>query len=161
MRPGAPQPSQILIRLRVFPSSTPEQTTVARRNDANPDAKIAHPPFRDYEVDAAASVSTFRFERNSDNTYSTTVDFVTFVYDVNGTLINSQSDSAKVSYTKEKLAEALRTGLHLSHVVSVPAKGEYFLRVAVHDTTSGHIGAVELPVAAVAGLPIGGVSAKP
>jgi hypothetical protein len=160
LRPGAPQPWQILMRLKAYPTTTPDQKTVCPGNEANPDAKIAHPPYRDYEVDAAISIQGFRFVKSGDN-YSTTTDFVTFVYDVNGTLINSQSKSEKITYTKEKLAEALKTGLHLSEEVSVPAKGAYFLRVAVHDSGSGHIGAVEFPVASVAGLPVGGGAPAP
>ena len=37
--------------------------------------------------------------------------------------------------------------------ISVPAKGEYYLRIGIRDTASDHVGAVELPVAAVAKLP--------
>ena len=155
LRPGAPQPWQILMKLKAYPTSTPDQTQILQGNDANPDAKVTHPPYRNYEVDAAVSVQGFRFVKSGD-IYSTTADFVTYVYNADGTLINSQSNSAKISYTKEKLAEALKSGLHFSEQVSVPAKGAYFLRVAVHDNGSGHIGAVEFPVASVANLPIGG-----
>jgi hypothetical protein len=36
--------------------------------------------------------------------------------------------------------------------VDVPAKGEYWLRVGVHDLASDKVGAVEVPTAAIAGV---------
>jgi len=37
--------------------------------------------------------------------------------------------------------------------ISVPVKGDYYLRVGVHDLLTNHVGAVELPVSAVSSLP--------
>jgi len=37
--------------------------------------------------------------------------------------------------------------------ISVPVKGEYYLRLGMRDIASDHVGAVELPVATVAKLP--------
>jgi hypothetical protein len=37
--------------------------------------------------------------------------------------------------------------------ISVPVKGEYFLRIGVHDPATDKVGAVELPVAEVSKLP--------
>ena len=36
--------------------------------------------------------------------------------------------------------------------ISVPVKGQYYLRTAIHDMVSDNVGAVEIPVAAVARL---------
>ena len=36
--------------------------------------------------------------------------------------------------------------------VSVPVKGQYYLRTSIHDLNSDRIGAVEVPIAAVAKL---------
>jgi hypothetical protein len=46
-----------------------------------------------------------------------------------------------------------RDGIHLKQEISVPAKGEYFFRIGIHDLNSDHVGAVELPVSAVSKLP--------
>ena len=40
-----------------------------------------------------------------------------------------------------------------SQQISVPAKGEYFLRMGMRDVTNDRVGTVELPVAEVAKLP--------
>jgi hypothetical protein len=40
----------------------------------------------------------------------------------------------------------LLSGLHAEQQIAVPVKGNYFLRVGVHDVPSDHIGALEIPV---------------
>jgi len=57
------------------------------------------------------------------------------------------------AYDVQKLAAVLRGGLLFDQRISVPARGLYFLRVIVHDNTSGRVGAIELPVPSVSGLP--------
>lgn len=152
LRPGAPQPSQILLRLKAYPATAGDQLDVVAGNEPNPDKKLAHGPFRVYEIDAAVGLNGFSFSHGPDNILHTTADFVTYVYDVKGNLINAQSNTAKLSYTREKLDQTLKTGLHFSERISVPSRGEYFLRVAVRDNTSNHVGSLELPVAAIAGI---------
>ncbi|MGB3629953.1 MAG: hypothetical protein WBA18_10675, partial [Terracidiphilus sp.] len=43
--------------------------------------------------------------------------------------------------------------------ISVPVKGEYYLRIGMLDRTSGNMGAIEVPVATVAKLPPAGAAA--
>jgi hypothetical protein len=48
----------------------------------------------------------------------------------------------------------METGLQFHQAVSVPAKGEYFLRIGLHDLLVDHVGAVEVPVSAVKNLAV-------
>jgi hypothetical protein len=43
----------------------------------------------------------------------------------------------------------LRTGANASQQIDVPATGDYFLRIAVHDLTSDRVGAIEVPTASI------------
>jgi hypothetical protein len=46
--------------------------------------------------------------------------------------------------------------------ISVPVKGQYYLRTAIHDLVSDNVGAVEVPVSAVARLdPLQQLAAAP
>src|SRR5580698_5667183 len=45
---------------------------------------------------------------------------------------------------------AVRMAFHQE--ISVPVKGQYFIRTAIHDMVSDRVGAVEIPVSAVARL---------
>jgi hypothetical protein len=93
------------------------------------------------------------FTHGADNIYPADVDFVTCVYDTRGVLINSQSNTMRTQYDAAKLQAVLRGGMLFDQRISVPEKGFYFLRVIVHDNTNGRVGAIELPVSSVAGLP--------
>jgi hypothetical protein len=43
----------------------------------------------------------------------------------------------------------LKTGAKAHQEIDIPAKGDYFLRVAVHDLTSDRIGALEVPTTTI------------
>jgi hypothetical protein len=78
---------------------------------------------------------------------------VIFVYDGDGTLEIMQFAGLKADLPADKYTALLQAGFRFHQEISVPAKGEYFLRIGVHDETSNKVGAVELPVAAVSKLP--------
>ena len=46
----------------------------------------------------------------------------------------------------------MRGGVQFKQEISVPVKGQTFLRVGVHDVTSDHVGAIEIPVSTLAKL---------
>jgi hypothetical protein len=84
--------------------------------------------------------------------YEAHVEFVTFVYDTSGGLVNRFSQSVRAKVDLQGLKTLSATGVQFHQVVSVPAKGDYFLRIGVHDLNNDHIGALEIPVAAVQNL---------
>jgi hypothetical protein len=43
----------------------------------------------------------------------------------------------------------LQGGAKLRQEIAVPAKGDYILRIGVHDLTTGHLGVIEIPVSAI------------
>ena len=153
MNLGAPQPTEILLRIHAAPVSGEPEPTVVNGNSPNPDAKKVTGPYRKYQVNFAASARSVAFTHGADNIYHADVDFVTCVYDTRGVLINSQSNTMRTQYDAAKLQAVLRGGMLFDQRISVPEKGFYFLRVIVHDNTNGRVGAIELPVSSVAGLP--------
>jgi hypothetical protein len=44
----------------------------------------------------------------------------------------------------------LRTGANASQQIDVPATGDYFLRIGVHDLASDRVGAIEVPTVSIA-----------
>jgi hypothetical protein len=85
------------------------------------------------------------------------VEFVTCVYDADGQLINTQVNDIKEMVKPDFFASVHGAGNHpefqYKQEISVPVKGDYYLRVGVHDLLTNHVGAVELPVSAVSSLP--------
>jgi VWFA-related protein len=149
LQPGSPQPTQILLRTRATFASGPDRPAIVPGNQPNPDPKRIRAPYINVSIDTAASILEMSFAHADDNLFHTDIDFVTDLYDYTGTLINSQSNTVRASYTREKLAQAMRSGIHFNQQISVPTKGDYFLRIAVHDNSSGHIGAVEIPLSEI------------
>jgi hypothetical protein len=57
-----------------------------------------------------------------------------------------------IAKTPDELKNILAQGLIFHQEVSTPARGEYFLRIGVHDLHQDHYGAVEVATSAVANV---------
>jgi VWFA-related protein len=151
MMHGAPNPTEILFDAEVHPASEAVEPQPVAGNRADPKIKG---PFRRYLVTIHAEMSGLRCTDLPQNQHQCRIEFATNVYDADGAQINQQLNGVQVTLPEAKYLALLRSRIGYHQQISVPAKGTYFLRIAVHDTTSGHIGALELPVAAVAKLPV-------
>jgi hypothetical protein len=54
--------------------------------------------------------------------------------------------------TSDQYAKLLSGGMAFHQEISVPVRGQYFLRTAIHDLNSDRVGTVEVPVTQVAHL---------
>jgi len=84
--------------------------------------------------------------------------FVTYVYDQDGQLITRAGNEVHVNLSQAEYMSLFRGGLHFVQQISVPDKGNYYLRIGVHDMDGDGTGAVEFPVTAVRNLPPESVS---
>jgi hypothetical protein len=64
-----------------------------------------------------------------------------------------QTNGINAGITEANFASAMGRNFSFRQQISVPAKGEYYLRIGMRDLTTGNLGALELPVAAVSKLP--------
>ena len=79
--------------------------------------------------------------------------FLTFVYDGDGNLVNMQTNDLTFNIPPEKYGDAMNHNFVYRQEISVPVKGEYYLRIGVRDGNTDNVGALEVPVTAVAKLP--------
>ena len=147
---GAPVPTQLLFVARVRPMATETEPALAPGNQVA--AKISG-PYRRYLVNFIFNPRIVRWGSTDDGLYHCALQFATFVYDVEGKLINVQSNGMETNFTASQYAAAMNTDLTYPEQISVPAKGEYYLRIGMHDVGSDRVGALEVPVATVAKLP--------
>jgi hypothetical protein len=154
MMHGAPDPTQIIFQVRVVPSSAGTEEMLAPGTAAGLDLSRMKPPYRRYSVIFAADPTHIRFTQSADGNYAGQIQFVTYVYDRNGQLITRAGNEVHANLPPEGYAALFRGGLHFVQQISVPDKGDYFLRIGVHDMDGDHAGAVEFPVAAVRNLPV-------
>jgi VWFA-related protein len=147
---GGPDPTQIIFEANVRPSTDGIEPNLAPGNKGN--SKVSG-PYRRYTVYFTADPRDIECTVTPDNVHHCVLEFRTFVYDVDGALLNSQSDGIKVEIPASRYAAIQHGGFQYRQQISVPARGEYYLRIGIHDDTTDRVGAIELPVSAVSKLP--------
>ena len=144
MQFGAPEPTQIVMKVRAVPLGSKQEDAVADGNV--PDPKL-HGPYQRYAVDYAADARHIQFVPNADGTFKVSLEFAVLVYDDQGKLYNSISKVAGAdSITAAKRATMLKSGMQFHQEISVPVKGNYYLRAGIHDRQNDAMGAVEMDV---------------
>jgi VWFA-related protein len=150
MQHGGPDPTELIFVARVQPASTDAETALVPGNQA---AKKTSGPYRRYAVLFAASPKDVTWTTAPDGAHTCSLEFMTMVYDSDGTLINAQFNGIHAAISDAKFASFQGGPMKYTQQISVPAKGEYYLRLGIRDGAADHVGTVELPVAAVAKLP--------
>lgn len=144
MEHGAPAPMEIVFKASVLPAASATEDAIAPRNTPDP----AHPmkgPFRRYRIACTALSGDFALPVGSDGLRHGAIEFVTYVYDAQGRLINIAGQSFQLDLSSATYARLMKTGVSAELEVSAPAAGESFFRIAVHDRTSGRFGVIEVP----------------
>jgi VWFA-related protein len=156
MMHGAPDATQILIKVQALPANIATEAAVVPGNifNANPVPKVKiKGPFRRYAIDIAADARDIKTTPTPDGHYQFSTEVITCVFDVNGVLINTAVEKAHGNLTLSSYANMRHTGLPFHQEVSVPVSGDYYLRTSVHDLETDRYGSVEIPVASIAKLP--------
>ena len=103
-------------------------------------------PFRTYTVLFQADAHRIKLTQTSDGVRHGSVEFVAIVYDQSGDTVNSVQAAASFDLSDAAYSQMLQSGLPVKAQIAVPAKGNYFLRLGVHDVNSDQVGALEIPV---------------
>jgi VWFA-related protein len=147
---GGPDPTQIIFEANVRPSVADAEPGIAQGNKGSP--KMTG-PYRRYTVYYTAAPKDVSCDSTPDGVRHCLLEFVTVVYDADGAFFNSQSNGIKIAIPAARYTAILHGGFQYRQEISVPVKGDYFLRIGIHDLTTDHVGAIELPVSAVSKLP--------
>jgi len=147
---GGPDPTELIFAASVRPTSSDTEAALAPGNQA---AKKTSGPYRRYTVTFATNPKEVNWTVTPDGTHQCTLEFMTIVYNGDGTQLNAQFNGIRAAIPDARFASVQNGNIKYVQQISVPAKGEYYLRLGMRDDTTDHVGAVELPVAAVAKLP--------
>lgn len=148
MQFGAPEPTQIVMKVRAVPIGNKSEDAVAPGND--PDPKLMKGPYQRYAVDYAADARHIQFVPNPDGTFKVSLEFAVLVFDDQGKLYNASTKVAGADrVTADKKATMLKSGMQFHQEISVPVKGDFYLRAGIHDRAGDAMGAVEMDVNAV------------
>jgi VWFA-related protein len=153
MMRGGPDPSEILFKVRIRPAATPPEEQPVQGNRVNPDPKVkAEGPYKEYGVDLVPDHDAISCPLGANGNRRCALEVATYVYDRDGQLIVTNNARTSATLSPESYAKMLVSGMAFHQEISVPVKGEYYVRTAIHDLTSDRVGAVEVPIAAVAHL---------
>jgi VWFA-related protein len=148
MTRGAPTPSDILIRTGVVPMTPGAPPEDAPAPGNVPSAK-EHGPWRRYGVNYQINPANLVFFRTPDDKVHADFQLLIFVYSADGTVLNLLADTAHITDSDDGVRALAKQGVFCHEQISVPAKGESFLRIAVHDLHRDHYGAVEIATSQV------------
>jgi len=152
MMRGSLEPTQILFKVRVAQSPT----TDALPSPANePNPKLLHPPYRHYSISYVIDIHGIDFGPTPDANYRGGFEYGVRVYNTDGDeILNSVSKTVNPILPPAVYKSMLTGGANAHQEIDLPATGDYILRIAVHDLTTNHIGAIEVPTASIAPGPI-------
>lgn len=154
MRRGAPEPTQIYLRIRITPVGTTAGGSVtdklATGNAAAPKVKG---PYKNYILNLAADPRQMSAKLLPDGRRQMDIEFKTIVYDVDGNPQISITNQLRGALDPQTYKNLFKSGVLLTQSISAPAKGEYYLRTNVHDLNNDALGAVEVPLAVTRKLP--------
>jgi len=148
MQHGVPGGTQIVFTVRALPDPAPDTNTLAPSNIANrPGFLPIHPPYRRYRIDFGTDPSNIVFTRAPDGRYLANIEFDCFLYNPDGEVLNSVSNTIALDLPPARYAALLKSGgITFHQEISAPAHGDFSLRTGVHDLTSNHIGSTEFPL---------------
>jgi hypothetical protein len=153
MMHGGPDPAEILFKVRIRPADTPPEATPLKTNKTNPDPKVrVEGPYKEYGVDLVPDPHAVSCRQDASGGRHCAIEVWTYVYDRDGQLLVTVGNRIYRGLTSADYAKLLAGGMAFHQEISVPVKGEHYLRTAIHDMVSDRVGAVEVPVAAVARL---------
>jgi VWFA-related protein len=115
-----------------------------------PDPKAMKPPYRHVTLTYTIDINGLQFDQAPDGSYHGQFEYAVNVYDPgDGKLLNSSAMAAKPSLPPAVYQSMLSSGVKLHQDVALPAKGDYILRIGVHDTTTDRLGALEIPASSI------------
>jgi hypothetical protein len=147
MKRGAPNPTEILFKILVTPSSVINPPAQAIQKKEGLAAVSLHSQRR-YRVDYAVDPEDVHWELDR-GTRSATIEFMIVGYDGDGNIINQATRTVPLRLTDQDIAAAARGGLQLTQEIAMPAKGEFYLRIGVLDKSTNRIGTVEVSTSAL------------
>jgi VWFA-related protein len=145
---GAIAPTEIVFSAQIAPDASvakiDKNTALPPGNFLRPEWQ--HKPFRNYTISFDADVHRVRFTPAVNGLRHAVLDLAAVVYTGEGETVNTIIDTVTLDITAERYREMLVSGFHFKEAIAIPVKGNYFLRLGVHDKEGGQVGALEIPV---------------
>lgn len=142
MRRGAPDATEILFKVQVFPAeSQPDFSKESLRKSMN-SANLKGSLVR-YSIDWAIDIHDLRFTKSPEGLQQGSLLISMIGYDADGKSLNSETKSLRLSLPPKIYADASQRGLRYHQELDLP-RGEAFLHLGVFDQENSKTGAMEI-----------------
>jgi VWFA-related protein len=149
---GAVPPTEIVFAAKIEPDlnvlKIDKDAPMPQENYLRPEWQ--HKPFRNYNILLDADAHRVRFTQTPDGLRHGLVVFAIVLYTPEGEVVDSVEGKATLDIRPDTYREMLVSGLHLKQQIAVPVKGNFFMRLGVHDENGDQVGALEVPVDQIA-----------
>ncbi|ADV84414.1 VWA domain-containing protein [Terriglobus saanensis] len=145
---GAPEATQIYFTTSfTVPGGKESLSPVLAKGSISTSA--AKGPYRLYKAVFTADPNSITALPDGADKVNVGIEFVALVYDANGVLQSWAGKTLRGALAKAKYAEMVKAGVQYGLDVSVPAKGDFYIRTGVHDLASDRVGALEVPASLI------------
>lgn len=145
---GTPELSGIGFQLKVSPDGalrTMAASAPSLQAGGGPPASQMKGPTQHYSITYAVTPSDIQFSPVGGDRVQSHLAFSAIAYDKQGKMLNSNVGMFNAPITKQTYAAVMHDALHIQTGIDLPA-GQVYLRVGVHDLSTGKIGAFEVPL---------------
>jgi hypothetical protein len=108
--------------------------------------KYRKDPYREYSIHYSVNAGTMQFMPAPDLSYHGRAQFVIVVYDDKGEEVNSRITTSQIDVDHASYDRMIQSGFGTVSTIAILVKGNYFLRVGIHDLTGDKVGTLEVPV---------------
>jgi hypothetical protein len=127
-----------------LPAGTPDIT--APGDTASPRRALDSGRFLRYIVEYSTDVRNLAILSAADGKRMAHVEYMALVYDAQGKRINSAVKSLREIWTPAQYPTTQQWGVRYRLQIDVPARGDFTLRLLVHDLTTDRIGTIDVPL---------------
>ncbi len=108
--------------------------------------KFRSQPYRVYNIHYSVNANTIQLMPTPDEDFHGRLEFIAVLYDDMGQVINSKITQAPIDVDNISYQQMIRSGLGTVQSIAIPVKGNYFLRLGIHDVQADKAGTLEIPV---------------
>jgi len=149
---GTLTPNQVDFTIVVTPSPTvekPKSVPPSAKDNFLADS-FRDAPYRNYKVHYWIDPKNLKFSHTANSSYRDDLQFVAIVYRDDGLVANSASITAHIQVSADELDDIHTSGVTFDQTIAIPITDNrlpdsFFLRVGVSESSTGHIGVLELP----------------
>jgi VWFA-related protein len=146
---GGPDPTQIVFAASIHPATGQPESALAEGVRAAP--RVSG-PWKRYVVRFNAQPHDIAAPAMADGSRHVDLHFLTYVYDTQGQLITAAQKRVAANIPAAAYASMLKSGIPYRQEISLPAKGDFFIRLGILDQATNRVGALQLSVDSVSHL---------